>query len=61
MLGVEHLTAVAKELCGPNASQALLEAFPLDVEGITAFNAGVIRSHRSRKVASSMPQGIPGR
>ena len=42
VLGVDNLTAVAKELCGPTASQALLEAFPLDVEGITAFNAGVM-------------------
>ncbi len=42
MLGVDYLTAVAKELCEPNASQTLLEAFPLDAEGMWAFSAGVM-------------------
>ncbi len=42
MLGIDHLAAVAKELCGRNASQALLGVFPMDAEGISAFSAGVM-------------------
>ncbi len=41
-LGADYLTAVAKELCGPNAGQMLLEAFPLDTEGFPEFNVGLM-------------------
>ncbi len=33
------MTVVAKEVCGHSAGQTLLEAFPLDTEGISEFNA----------------------
>ena len=66
-LGADYLTAVAKELCGPNAGQMLLEAFPLDTEGIPELNVGLMvlipkkAPQVFRRAANSTHQVTPGR